>query len=152
MKAIINAGTGEVTIRELTPDEQAERDAAQAAWEAGAVDRAKEIKRQEINEYRDAQQSGGVLHNGYMWDTDTKSRDLLTGAIAGFQAGVPMPVDFAWTTADNQDIPMDMTALVALGGAVLAHVNTHHAQARAKKTALELLTDETSVNNSIATW
>lgn len=118
--------------------------------EAEQLAAAKQAARQRIDTAKLAAQEGGIDHVGHRWDTDSRSQALLTGAIVSVNAGIPLPGGFEWTSADDTDVPMDGPALVALGAAVMAHVNTRHAKARALKKQIDAVELTTTLEDAIA--
>lgn len=94
-------------------------------------------KRVQITVARDAAINGGISHAGYDWDTDDVSRGYLTGAVVNINAGIPLPEGFSWTAADDSDVPMDASGLIALGAAVTLHVNTQHVKSRILKARIK---------------
>lgn len=94
-------------------------------------------QRQAIDRARDAAIEAGVTFDGHLYDSDQRSRDNLTGAVAAFSAGVPVPEGFTWRTADNQNVPMTLESLRGLAAAMLAHVDAQYRAAWAAKDALE---------------
>lgn len=121
------------------------RDAADAP---PTLEQLKEIKRSEIRKDRDISIAGGVVFNNVAFDSDQRSRDNLTGAVAAFTAGVPLPANFVWRSADNQNIPMDMPSLVGLAATVVSHVNTQYAISWQRKAAVDAATTPAEVESA----
>lgn len=99
--------------------------------EAEQLASAKTAKSKEINAARLAAIESGVHWGGYVWDSDETSRGNLTGAVSGYQAGLLSSASetgcvITWRTSDNQDIPLTGEDLLALSGAMLAHVNEQY--------------------------
>ncbi|HHZ7490409.1 TPA: DUF4376 domain-containing protein [Citrobacter freundii] len=80
---------------------------------------AKEVKKQEINAWRDRQENGSVIFefNGHMWDGGKASQSRLSPVIAAVQTGM-LPPGFFWTDADNRDVELTTEQLVQLAGAM----------------------------------
>lgn len=89
--------------------------------------------------------AGGVQWGGRTWDSDDSSRANLTGAVAAFSAGVPVPAGFVWRTRDNVDVPMTLVDLVALAAAMLDHVNAQYARSWLLKSEIDAAQDVASV-------
>jgi len=53
------------------------------------------------------------------------------------QAGVPLPEGFTWRAADNSDHAFDVSDLVGLAAAMIAHGYAQHLKARALKAAID---------------
>lgn len=94
-------------------------DPASLLTPAEALGNAKAAAHARISAARDDAIAAGIAWNSHSWQADDRSRALLTGAVAAFQAGVPIPQGFTWRTADNQDVPMAMADLVGLAAAML---------------------------------
>lgn len=73
-----------------------------------------------VNAWRATMETGtGFVfgHDGYMWDGDTASKARLSETIDGARVA-GLPEGFAWRTADNVDVPIDLAGLVALHDAM----------------------------------
>jgi len=97
---------------------------------------AKGNKARRIDIDRDEAINNGFSWNGWTWDCDEVSRSNLTGSVAAAQAGIPLPSGFTWRTKDNQNVPMNLTDLVSLGGAMFEHVNSKYTEAWSRKAVL----------------
>lgn len=97
----------------------------------------KTVKGYQINTDRDRAIAGAVTYLDVPFDCDDRSRTNLTGAITAFKAGVPVPQNFVWRSADNRNIPMALDDLVGLAAAMLAHVNSIYTLSWSRKAALE---------------
>lgn len=78
---------------------------------------------------------GGFDYNGYIFDSDQTSMNLISGA-ASEAARTPLPPGFAWKTQDNQLVPMDRAALEAMAAAMFGHINAIFTVKETKKTQL----------------
>ena len=80
---------------------------------------AREVKKQEINAWRDKQENSSVIFefNGHAWDGGKASQSRLSPVIAAAQAGT-LPPGFFWTDADNHDVELTTEELVQLAGAM----------------------------------
>lgn len=115
-------------------------------------------KHAEINTWRDNQERENLLfdHDGQQWDggVDSKNRMDETLALANALGG--LPADFFWTTADNQDIPMDLPTLQALAGALAAARGLRgfdiHARQRQMKAEVAELTNIDAVTAYLVGW
>lgn len=105
-----------------------------------------------INARREVSIDAGFLHDGHFWDSDERSRNNLTAAISGFAAGIPIPENFTWRSASNADVLMDLPALLALGAAMLTHVNASYQVSWALKAAVEAAEDPRTVDIEGAPW
>lgn len=79
----------------------------------------REVKKQEINAWRDRQENGSVIFefNGHAWDGGKASQSRLSPVIAAVQAGM-LPPGFFWTDADNHDVELTTEQLVQLAEAM----------------------------------
>jgi hypothetical protein len=78
-----------------------------------------------------------LAHGDYTWDCDAMSRDNLTATVTAVNASIPLPQGFTWRTHDNQDVPMDGPALVALAAAMLAQVQLAYVASWQRKAAVD---------------
>ena len=118
---IVNAVTGEVTVREFTAAEIA------AATPDPAI--ALAHARAAVNSERDRRMTATFAFAGKDFDCDQASLARITGAatLAGFAMGAGAPAefmrwhqgvaDFAWIAADNTLFPMDAQTCFAFGQA-----------------------------------
>jgi hypothetical protein len=121
-----------------------------AAYAPPPLTSIKEAKKVQINAWRKQAIDAGVAFNGVMFDSDDISRANLTGVVAAANAGIPLPEGFTWRSADNQDIPMDLAALVGLAGTMLAHVNFQYAKSWTLKGVVDAAADAAAVD--AVTW
>lgn len=99
--------------------------------------------KQVINSQRDALISGGVLHNGYTFQTDATSIMDIMGAIMS-------GIDTTWLTLDNQQVPMTNAQMQALGSAVAHHKETLVFKARVHKDNIESLLTKADIDDYMA--
>ncbi|HAF8818403.1 TPA: DUF4376 domain-containing protein [Salmonella enterica] len=121
------------------------------------IQAAKETKRSEINNWRDAQENGNYPFelNGHRWDCSKDSQTRLAPVAAMAKAG-KLPADFFWTDADNIDVPMTSDALIALEAAmeqnmVIQGFKIHERQRQMKK-ELDEITDYKAVQGYVVGW
>lgn len=99
--------------------------------------------REKVNRWRDEQEIAGVIHNTHNWDTTPQSREKISTAILGFQAGIPIPEGFYWTSADDVNVPVsDLSELVGILGAIIQRGNEIHQEQRTAKGLIENAADE----------
>jgi hypothetical protein len=82
----------------------------------------------------------GFEHEGHRYDSDLVSRTNIIGTATGVQAGIALPQGFTWRTSDNENVPMDGPGVIALGAALLQHVNTQYATSWALKAQIDAAT------------
>lgn len=95
---------------------------------ADKLAQAKEAKRQQITRDCQAAIDSGFFYDGHKYDSDQRSQTNIIGTANAVGAGIPLPDGFAWRTADNDDVPMDGPGVIALGAALLGHVNEQYAR------------------------
>lgn len=98
-----------------------------------------------ITQLRETHIQSGVVWNNNTFDTDVASQGRITAIVTSVAAGLTLPDNFTWRTADNTDVPMTAQDLKDLAQAVLDHVDacfktswTHKDAVRALNTAAEI--------------
>lgn len=88
---------------------------------------------------RDKAINGGALTPSGRVDSDEVSRTNITGAVVGAMLAQSnsMPFAIEWTLENNDFAVLDAAATIAMGVAVMGHVNDCHARARALRGAIE---------------
>lgn len=107
------------------------------------LDLLKANAKQVVNSQRDSLISGGVLHNGFTFQTDTTSITDIMGAIMS-------GIDTTWLTADNQQVPMTNVDMQALGQAVALHKESLVFKARVHKDNIESLSTKAEIDDYVA--
>lgn len=79
----------------------------------------------------------GFEYDGHIYDSDARSQTNIIGTANAYSAGIPLPEGFTWRTKNNENIPMDGEGVVALGAALLAHVNSCYARSWQLKALIE---------------
>ena len=118
----------------LTAEEIAELQAAEAAWIAGPM---KDVARARINAARDAAIAASVTFAGVVYDSDPASREALTATLTVLQPVGAVPQGFTWRAADNTDHALTLAQLQGLAAAMLDHGYAQHLKARQKKALIE---------------
>ena len=92
---------------------------------------------------RDEHIDGGAMTPVGAVDSDAEARSNITGAAtAALIAKVGnQPYAVTWTLLDNTTATLDADGMIAMGLAVLSHVNTCHERARQLRTAIEAATN-----------
>ena len=96
--------------------------------------------KQTINAQRDALISGGVAHNGHIYQTDATSVQDMMGAILSGE-------DTQWLTADNEIVVMTAADMQALGAAVAAHKKSYVYKSRLHKDAIDELSSKAEIDS-----
>ena len=88
---------------------------------------------------RDERIDGGAITPVGAVDSDAEARSNITGAATGaLIAKVSnLPYSVTWTMLDNTTVTLDADGMIAMGLAVLSHVNACHDRARQLRTAIE---------------
>lgn len=96
-----------------------------------------------VRDQRDEHIDGGAMTPAGAVDSDSMARSNISGAVIGAlvakTAGAPYSV--TWTMLDNSTVTLDADGMIALGLAVLAHVNACHDRARQLRAAIESAAD-----------
>ena len=100
------------------------------------LEELKLIKREEINQARDAAEQGGFEYLGKTFDSDPISCQRISTA-AQAMAFAPEETAIVWTCQDNTTISLNKTQLAGLVAALAMHSNTCHQKATALKAEVE---------------
>lgn len=90
--------------------------------------------------------AGGLTFEGHRYDSDEAGRANVTAVIAAVSAGISLPANFTWRTANNLDVPMDAATLLALGAAMLEHVERCYRRSWVLKQAIEVAGEPESID------
>ena len=84
------------------------------------VEKARRVKRDEINRWRDRQEDGNTSFNwnSHKWDAGKASQDRLTPVLVVAKSG-QLPEGFFWTDANNEDVPVTPEDLVAINAGMI---------------------------------
>lgn len=121
------------------------------------IQAAKDQKHDEINVWRDAQESGSTTFslNGHRWDCDKPSQERLDAALAVARANI-LPADFFWTDADNIDVPVKAADLESMSTAMSARMFLQgfkiHERQRRMKEEVDALTDYQAIKDYVVDW
>lgn len=97
------------------------------------IETARARKWAEIKGERDRLENGGFDVPGVgRFDSDADSRARIVGAVTAAKIAhdAGQPYSIAWTLADNSTAELDAQIAIAVGFALLAHVNTIHQHSR----------------------
>jgi hypothetical protein len=72
-----------------------------------------------VNEIRGDRLDGGVEFDGHRYETDDRSLRELAFILAAIGAGIPLPAEFVWRTAKNENVPHTDKSLKSLAEALL---------------------------------
>lgn len=92
-----------------------------------------------INAARNAAQDGGAETPSGRFDSASRSREFLNGAVVAAQIALAQGQAFSisWTLANNSVVQLDAAQLIAAGLAVAAHVDAMHSRARVLKSRID---------------
>lgn len=118
---------------------------------------AKADKYAEINGWRNRQEAGHYVFafKGRRWDYGKATLDRLSPSVAMARQN-RLPGEFAWTDADNQDVPMNGSELIAFSEAIEQAMFTKglaiHLRQRAMKQAVSSLTTLEAIEGYRVDW
>jgi len=104
------------------------------------IGEVKTSKWNQINEYREVVLNRGLWYLGYLWNTDERSRQNITGVTAGIAAGIPLPADFTWRDMNNNNVPFTLQNTVTLAGLTMQYVNLVYNASWEMKNEVDALT------------
>lgn len=113
------------------------------------LEELKLIKREEINQARDAAEQGGFEYLGKTFDSDPISCQRISTA-AQAMAFAPEESAIVWTCQDNTTISLNKTQLAGLVAALAQWSNTCHQKATALKAKIEAAQTAEELEN--ITW
>ena len=126
---------------------QAEPELVDGQWQRGWVvsarpdDELRHIIRKEINDWRAAQEIGGVEYNGWTFDSDPSARERIQAVVVA--GSNPLGI---WTDAENIDRLMTYEDVKSLFDAIVQLGAQIHARQRAMKAAIAPLCGDDLVN------
>lgn len=108
------------------------------------MEKARRVKRDEINRWRDRQEDGSAVFewNGHKWDASKASQERLS-SILQLTRTANLPAGFYWTDADNNDVVVTPDDLVSINenmnvAMVMQGWKIHERQREMKKEVDEL--------------
>ncbi|EIP6881540.1 DUF4376 domain-containing protein, partial [Escherichia coli] len=94
-------------------------------------------------------------HNGRKWDYGKSTQTRLEPSVAAAKAGI-LPLDFFWTDAQNNDVPVTSEQLIALSEAAENAMFTKgmeiHIRQRNMKKEIAALNDTAAIMNYKVGW
>lgn len=105
-------------LQDLTPEEQAEYDARQAAYNASSAVQARLLSALAARRY--AVEVGGITVNGQTIATDDRAKVMANGAAAAAQKNASFTTK--WKTSAGF-VTLNAAAIIAIADAVAAHVD-----------------------------
>ncbi|ECW3056309.1 DUF4376 domain-containing protein [Salmonella enterica] len=109
------------------------------------LEKARRVKRDEINRWRDIQEDGSAAFewNGRKWDASKASQERLSSILV-LTRTADLPAGFYWTDADNNDVSVTPDDLVAISTSMTATMvaqgwKIHERQRDMKKEVDELV-------------
>lgn len=104
-----------------------------------------------INAKRISALASGVSFKGHRYDSDEGSRANVTAIVAAVSAGIRLPANLTWRTANNLDVPMDAVTISELGAAMVEHVDRCYRRSWELKRIVECA-DEPELVDIMAGW
>lgn len=128
----VNAGEAVIEI----PEALANRDLEDVA---DVMDPIRAALWEKTKVQRDAVIDGGAPTAFGVVDSDLMSRTNIAGAATAalIAKGAGQPFAVTWTMADNSEADLDADDIIAMGLAVVSHVNAAHVRARALRQEIE---------------
>ena len=119
------------------------RSVSQSRYQEKLV-KEKSARQRYINFKRDSYITSGVTFNGWAFDSDSRSIDNITAAVAFIKsapdAGLTPPSTISWRDANNVDRDLTVAQLIGLGAVVFQRVQEAHFKARQLKDTIEICT------------
>ncbi|TGG58153.1 hypothetical protein DAH18_25040 [Escherichia coli] len=118
---------------------------------------ARRLKNDEINAWRNAMEAASYTfeHNGRKWDYGKSTQARLEPSVAAAKAGI-LPLDFFWTDAQNNDVPVSADELIALSDAaakaLFAKGMEIHIRQRNMKKEIAALNDTAAILDYKVGW
>jgi|GEM_PF-6251990 len=110
--------------------------------QGSTLEELKELKRQQINDIRNAEEQSVFLFAGNPYDADKDSVQRISiaaqNAVVTKMAGVPFKE--TWTLADNTTVILDADGMLGVSQALAVHSATVHAIARQLKEQIDAAT------------
>lgn len=114
------------------------------------LERKKEIRKQQIDAYRDVVIAGGVSYMSHKFDSDQETISRLTAIVASVNAGNNLPAGFVWRSANNVHVTMNESQVVGLLHTITEKMNSTFNTAWAKKQ--EIINASTAEAVEAVTW
>ena len=108
------------------------------------IETARARKWADIKAERDRLECGGFDMPGIgRFDSDADSRARIVGAVtaAKIAQDAGQPYTIAWTLADNSTADLDAAGIIAVGFALLAHIDAIHQRSRALREQIDAAQD-----------
>ncbi|HHY9614990.1 TPA: DUF4376 domain-containing protein, partial [Escherichia coli] len=118
---------------------------------------ARRLKNDEINAWRNAMEAANYTfeHSGRKWDYGKSTQARLEPSVAAAKAGI-LPLDFFWTDAQNNDVPVSADELIALSDAaakaLFAKGMEIHIRQRNMKKEIATLNDTAAILDYKVGW
>lgn len=121
------------------------------------LEKARRVKRDEINRWRDAQEDGNAVFewNGRKWDASKASQERLSSILA-LTRTADLPAGFYWTDADNNDVSVTPDDLVSINENMTATMVAQgwkiHERQRDMKKEVDELMKISDILNYVVGW
>jgi hypothetical protein len=118
------------------------------------IDSLKAKKWEEIKSARNSSEVSGFSWDGSVFDSDQISQAKIQGAalaaLISIYTGKIFSID--WTLADNTVRSLSATEMIAVGEAMLTHINSVHERGRLLREQITSITESTVQNLSAISW
>lgn len=119
----VDTATQQVVPIPAAPSEAHEFNYTTKSWDVDIGD-ARALAWSKAKERRAATLENGFTWNGYVFDSDPTSQQLIQGAVLSAQVAASEGAAFSktWTLADNTNVTIDGPTMILIGKAMDAHV------------------------------
>lgn len=83
----------------------------------------KNLRKEEVNAYRDTIINGGYTWNGHVYDSDEHACANVTSVSTAIANGIALPSNFTWRTKNNVNVQMTAQEIVAFGVSMMDWVS-----------------------------
>lgn len=102
-----------------------------------SLDALKEVKRNEINFWREVALKGTFAWKGHSVDCDDQDRANIIGEALAAQMGEPFPPGYVWRMADNSSVPMTAADVADMARTLRSFTLGLYQQSWARKAAVD---------------
>lgn len=146
---------GQLVSRDLVQPDRKFREAWSLEDNVIVVDivKAKPIAHEKVSEWRTAQKAQPFTVAGIgEFSSDAESKQNIDGAsqaaLMAVVGGAPFSID--WSLHDDTVVTLDGTEMMAVGQALMAHINAAHIASRVINTAIEAATTIEEIETQLA--
>lgn len=100
------------------------------------LEQKKDLRKKQIDAYRDKIIASGVQYMSYQFDSDQESLTRLTSLVTSLNAGNNLPANFVWRSTTNTHVTMNESQVTGLLHAMTEKINATFNTAWTKKQAI----------------